>query len=119
MTPGRGRVLKRLLRSLVLTAGLLSLAPGGLAMSAPWTELSSEGGGSDDHGNSAFWRISSAVEPLSGSPSPLCDAFRLGVSIAFRCEPRPRLAIISCPVLLHVQRAEQGGHSNQVEPTWA
>jgi hypothetical protein len=82
MTPGRGRVLKRLLRSLVLTAGLLSLAPGGLAMSAPWTELSSEGGGSDDHGNSAFWRISSAVEPLSGSPSPLCDAFRAWVFLS-------------------------------------
>jgi hypothetical protein len=42
-------------------------------------EIYSEGGGSDDHGNQAFWRISSTAEPLSRSPSTACNSIRASV----------------------------------------
>lgn len=81
MTRGPSNTARRPLRP-VLVLTLLLLAPVTAATSAPASEIYSEGGGSDEHGNDTFWRISSAAEPLSASQSPICNTLRASVFLA-------------------------------------
>jgi hypothetical protein len=65
----------------VLLPFVLSLSPATPTISASVDdERYSEGGGSDEHGNGAIWRISSVAEPLS--ESQVCDKFHVAVFVA-------------------------------------
>jgi hypothetical protein len=67
--PETNGAFRRLLGCLLLPL-VLSLALATPATSAsPHGERYSEGGGSDEHGNGAFWRISSVAQPSSASPA--------------------------------------------------
>ena len=82
MIRGPSSAAQRLLRPALVLAGLLVLTPVALTTSASSNQVYSEGGGSDEHGNDAFWRISSAAQPLSPSASTACNAIRASVFLA-------------------------------------